>query len=309
MRRRVAYSLAIVRLILVPVILLSIYYLFRMGRIVDHIVNVHASVAMQAERGTVEILDATRAERNFFLLHDAADLESNQASVKDLQKIIQNCRLVEPDESGALVQMKMALDAYQQSMDQAAQRINVAGQPPVERLRGAVGSYENDLNQIFQRSRNKTRAELIQELHERTSSFDTEIAAAGTEDPAIESISAKLRSSAESFLNLAAGLESRNWELVKKDHQDARRLIRRAEWVLGSVSFLTLLISIWFSFLLPREVVQPLVDLKQAVDHAAGGNYEIEFDLEGKGEVVELANSVRNLIDHVRETRENLDPT
>ena len=38
LQRRVAYSLAIVRLILVPVILLAVYYLFRMGRSLLHAV-------------------------------------------------------------------------------------------------------------------------------------------------------------------------------------------------------------------------------------------------------------------------------
>jgi hypothetical protein len=38
-RQRVDYSLAIVRLILVPVMFLAVYYLFEMGRIVDQIVN------------------------------------------------------------------------------------------------------------------------------------------------------------------------------------------------------------------------------------------------------------------------------
>jgi len=41
--------------------------------------------------------------------------------------------------------------------------------------------------------------------------------------------------------------------------------------------------------------------LKEAVDHAAAGNYEIEFDIQGEGEVVELANSIRLLIAHLRE--------
>jgi hypothetical protein len=31
------------------------------------------------------------------------------------------------------------------------------------------------------------------------------------------------------------------------------------------------------------------------VDHAATGNYEIDFELHGGGEVVELAKSVQNL--------------
>ena len=58
LRRRVAYSLAIVRLILVPVILLAVYYLFRMGLIVDRIVNVDAPVAGVAEQASVQMLDA-----------------------------------------------------------------------------------------------------------------------------------------------------------------------------------------------------------------------------------------------------------
>ena len=64
---------------------------------------------------------------------------------------------------------------------------------------------------------------------------------------------------------------------------------------------MTLLVSIWVSFTLPRQVVKPLTDLKEAVDHAAAGNYEIEFAVQGKGEVVELADSVRKLIAHARE--------
>jgi len=62
-----------------------------------------------------------------------------------------------------------------------------------------------------------------------------------------------------------------------------------------------LLVSVWVSFTLPRQVVKPLTDLKKAVDHAVLGKYEIEFDVKGDGEVVELANSVRSLLAHVRE--------
>ena len=42
LRRRVVYSLAIVRFILLPVIALAIYYLFVMASIVDRIVSVDA---------------------------------------------------------------------------------------------------------------------------------------------------------------------------------------------------------------------------------------------------------------------------
>ncbi len=301
MRRRVAYSLGIVRLILVPVILLSVYYLFRMGWIVDRIVSVDAMVAMQSERASIVMLDARRTERSYLLLHDSQDLDSNRRSTSDLQNIIQNFSELEPGESGAIRKMQAALNAYQDGINKAAERISVAGQPRVERLRRAVHAYERDLDEMIGHADTRSRTRLIQELHQRTRTFDTEIAAAGTEDPVLESIAGQLRRDAASFLSLASQLERHSWDRVKRDHRDARGLMARAEWVLGSVSLLTLLISIWVSFVLPREVVRPLLDLKEAVDHAAAGNYETELDLKGRGEVVDLAHSVRNLIAHVRE--------
>src|SRR2546422_678804 len=221
LRRRVAYSLALVRLILGPVIILAIYYLIAMGRIVDRIVSVDAPTATLAERASTEMLDARRAERNYFLLHDP------------------------------------------------------------------------------------------QELQSRVGSLDAQVAATlVAEDPAFGQITTDLRGSSNEFIRLASELERRSWDRIQRDHEQTRMLVRRAEWVLITVSALTLLLSVWVSFLLPSQVVKPLVDLKTAVDHAAAGNYEIGFDVQGEGEVVQLANSVRRLIAHVREkkTNSNLTP-
>ncbi|MGH7870561.1 MAG: hypothetical protein ACREP9_23665, partial [Candidatus Dormibacteraceae bacterium] len=62
LRRRTAYSLAVVRLILVPVIFLAIYYLYAMSRIVDRIVSVDAQVATLAESVSIQMLNARRME-------------------------------------------------------------------------------------------------------------------------------------------------------------------------------------------------------------------------------------------------------
>ena len=137
-------------------------------------------------------------------------------------------------------------------------------------------------------------------------SFDTQITETlEAEDPSLRQAAVELQDSSSAVLRLASQLQTRSGQRVRQDHQEARRLIRRAEWVLGIVSGLTLLLSIVVSFILPREVVKPMVDLKEAVDHAAAGNYEIEFQLQGQGELVQLADSVRNLIAHVREKRTN----
>ena len=139
-------------------------------------------------------------------------------------------------------------------------------------------------------------------LRARIESFDTEVAAkVEANDPEIRQTSRDLAAASQRIINLSTELESRGWQRVQKDHERARALLIRSEIVGGIVSVITLLVSIWVSFTLPRQVVRPLTDLKQAVDHAVAGNYEIEFKVKGDGEVVELADSIRVLIDHVRE--------
>jgi HAMP domain-containing protein len=41
--------------------------------------------------------------------------------------------------------------------------------------------------------------------------------------------------------------------------------------------------------------------LKEAVDQAALGNYEIEFDVHGKGEIVDLVESLRRMLTSIRQ--------
>jgi methyl-accepting chemotaxis protein len=147
---------------------------------------------------------------------------------------------------------------------------------------------------------------LVEELHSREGSLDEQVAATlEAEDPAFRQVSADLRTSSDAIMQESSDLEARSWQRVGRDHERARLLLRRAEWVGCIVSFFAILLSIWASFVLPREVVEPLVALKAAVDRAAAGNYAIEFDVEGQGEVAQLANSVRNLLAHVREKEEN----
>src|SRR6201998_4650240 len=114
LRRRTAYSLALVRLILVPVIFLAVYYLFRMSWIVDRIVNVDAPAATLAQRASIEMLEARRAERNYLLLHDAIYLQTNREAVDKLQRTLEEIQNLETDEQSGVQKATEALALYRQ---------------------------------------------------------------------------------------------------------------------------------------------------------------------------------------------------
>ena len=303
LQRRVAYSLAVVRLILVPVIFMAVYYLFKMGSIVDRIVSLDAPVATLAEQASVQMLDARRAERSYFLLRDPQYLQANRNAVTRLKEILEKIRSLAPTEQGTAGQALENVALYEQQFTAAVSLAEKPGSTAVERVQLVVRSYERDLNDFLKQSKHMTRTQMTEGLRAQINSFDTEIVStveAG--DPTLQRVTPLLQTSSQQVLRLASELEARSWARVQRDHEEARHLLYRAEWVLSIVSGLTLLLSVWISFVLPHQVVKPLVRLKDAVDHATLGAYPIDFELRGEGEVVELAKSVRNLITRVRPT-------
>jgi methyl-accepting chemotaxis protein len=304
LRKRVAYSLAIVRLILVPVIFLAVYYLFQIGRIMDRIVSFDAPAATFAQEASIEMLDARRAERNYLLVYDPAALRANRDSLDKIEQTLNAIRDLNPDDQPLTQSALDALHQYRQELQAAVSAVGQPGEAPPQRIVAVVQSYENDLDNLLKNTRRKTRAQLIAELRARVDSFDAQISKTAEEtNPALRQITSDLQKNGQTVLDLCSQLETRSWARIEGDHRRAQKLLSQAEWALGVVSAITFLVSVWISFILPRQVVKPLLSLKEAVDHAAAGNYEIEFDIKGAGEVADLANSIRNLIAHVQATR------
>jgi CHASE3 domain sensor protein len=302
LRRRVAYSLAIVRLILVPVIFLAVYYLFAMGRIVDRIVSVDAPATTLSEQVSVAMLEARRAERNYLLLRDTAYLEANRAAIAKTRETLIEIQNLAPSEQPNAQEALDELGLYQQRFETAVSTLAAPGRAPTDRIRDVVHTYETDLNELLTQMRFRKRAQLVDELRSRIDSFDIQILKTVQEqDPELRQATVDLENSSREILRQASELESRSWNRIQEDHRQARRLINQAEWALGVVSVFVFLLSVWISFILPRQVVQPLLNLKQAVDRAAAGDSAIDFDIQGKGEIVELANSVRNLVEQMHQ--------
>ena len=305
LRRRVVFSLALVRLILAPVILLAIYYLFEMGLIVDRIVNVDAPAATLAQQASIQMLEARRAERNFFLLRDDIDLQANRGSLASVSAILSQILTLQPQEQKTIQDVLDAADLYRQQFATAISYMSQPGQAQRDRVQAVVRNYERDLDDLVRQGRRETKTKLIDDLRSRVDSFDSQITSTlQASDPQLRQVAIELDTSSHEIFSLMSSLEARNWQRVQDDHRDARKLLHRAEWVLSVVSAVTVLLSVWISFVLPRQVVKPLLSLKQAVDHALSGDYDVELQLQGKGEVVELAKSVHTLIGQLSRTRQ-----
>lgn len=300
LKRRVVYSLALVRIILVPVIFLTIYYLFEIVGIVNHIVEIDAPATKLADQIAVQMLEARRSERNYFLLHDPVYIQENQQAIGKIQHLVGQIENLEPSEQSACQDLLKTVDQYEQQLEAAMSLMEMHGGTAAQHVQQTVAAYEKDLNELLQRSRRMGNAQLVQELQNQVQSFDTELTKTlEQENRALGQITAEIRTTSQHVLDVASQMEAHSWERVERNHQQARFIARRAEWVLSIVSAITLLLSVWISFVLPRMVVKPLASLREAVDHAACGNQPIELELRGEGEIIDLAQSIHKLINRV----------
>ncbi len=256
-----------------------------------------------AQQASIQMLEARHTERNYLLLYDPASLQASRESVQKIEQILIAIRDLHPSDETLTEQTLDALHQYDQRFEAAVTAIGEPGQAPADRIDAVLMTYERDLDDLIKSDRYKTRAQLVDELRNRVGSFDAQITRTVQEgNPALRHITVDLQNSGQEVLQLTSNLESRSWSRVEYDHRRARRMISRAEWALTIVSAITVLVSVWVSFILPQQVVKPLLSLKDAVDHAAAGNYEIDFDIQGEDEVAQLANSIQLLIAHMRET-------
>jgi CHASE3 domain sensor protein len=296
----VVYSLALVRIILVPVISLTIYYLFEIVGIVNHIVEIDAPATKLAEQIAVQMLEARRSERNYFLLHDPAYIQKSQQATGKIQHLVGQIEDLEPSEQSACQDLLKAVDQYEQQLEAAMSLMETHGGTTAKIVQQTVAAYEKDLNEVLRRSRRTENAQLVQELQNQVQSFDAELTKTlEQENRVLGQTTVEIRTTSQHVLDVASQIEAHSWERVERDHQEVRSLARRAEWVLSIVSAITFLVSVWISFVLPRMVVKPLTSLREAVDHAASGNEPIKLELRGKGEIIDLAQSIHKLIDRV----------
>ena len=209
LRKRVAYSLTIARAILVPVIFLAIYYLFEMGWIVDRIVNVDAPAATLAQRASIEVLEARRAERNYLLLHDPIYLAANRESLGRTRQIVSQIQDLDPQDLGETQRALEALGVYEQRFGAAVSATSQPGQGDADRIQTVVRAYEKDLNDLLRGAKLKKREQLIEELRNRVGSFDAQISQTVQEgNPALGAVTADLQTSSQEVLRLlsAAGI-------------------------------------------------------------------------------------------------------
>lgn len=306
MRGRIGFGITVSRLIFLPVVSLSIYYIAGMVTATNRIATVDAKVGQLAGQIVFEVEEMRKAQKNYVLLNDASSLRKIRESSQKIMMQIEDGVVLSTSERQRFTQMKELMNAYMTLIDEASQSANSSQDAAgLKHFSGGVESYQRRIESLLAVARKSRTGEqvkqAIEEISGAASSFDRTVTewVAGS-DPARSKILGDLQVKAEALSIQARLIHENGWRNIEQERARTEGLGHRATLLIIVTLAVTLLLSFAFTWYLPRRVLQPIRQVTQALRKAASGNYDVFLHLSAKDELGELVSEFHHLVSHMR---------
>jgi methyl-accepting chemotaxis protein len=313
MRGRIGLGITTSRLIFLPVICLSIYYIAGMVTATNRIATVDAKVGRLASQIVLEVEEMRKAQKNYVLLNDPVSLRKIRESSQRIMMQIEDGLVLSVSERPRFTGMKELMHSYIATIEGISQSVNPKEDAAaLKQFSGGVESYQQQIDSLLAvAKRSKTREEVTQAIDEISNaamSFDQRVTqwVIGS-DPARSKLLAELQSKGEALSRQARMINESGWKNVEEERARTESVGHRAVLLIGITSVLTFLVSFALTWYLPKRVLQPIREMTQALRKASNGDYDVFLHLTAKDELGELVNEFHNLVNHMR-CRDNSRP-
>jgi methyl-accepting chemotaxis protein len=306
MRGRIGFGITVSRLIFLPVVSLSIYYIAGMVTATNRIATVDAKVGQLAGQIILEVNEMRKAQKNYVLLNDTASLRKIRESSQKIMMQIEDGVVLSTSERQRFTQMKELMNAYMVHIDEISQSANSTEDvAALKQFSGGVGSYQKRIDSLLAvAKKSRTREEVkqaIEEISTAASSFDQTVTQwISASDPTRSKMLAELQTKAEALSAQAHLIHENGWRKIEEERARTESLGHRATLLIIATLAVTLLLSFAFTWYLPRRVLHPIREITQALRKASSGNYDVFLHLSAKDELGELVSEFHNLVNHMR---------
>ncbi|MCI0623090.1 MAG: HAMP domain-containing protein [Acidobacteria bacterium] len=306
MRGRIGLGITVSRLIFLPVIFLSIYYIAGMVTATNRIAKVDAKVGQLAGQIAQEVDEMRKAQKNYVLLNDPISLRKIRESSQKITMQIEDGLVRSTAERPRFTEMKELMKSYMASIEEISQSANPReNAAALKQFSGGVESYQKRIdNLVAVAKRSKTRdqvTEAIDEISSAATSFDQIITRwMIASEPERSELLEELQSKGEALSAQARLINESGWQNVEDERARTESLGKRATLLITVTLVLTLLLSFAFTWYLPKRVLHPIREVTQALRKASSGNYDVFLRLNARDELGELVSEFHNLVNHVR---------
>ena len=314
MKGRIGLGITISRLIFLPVIFLSVYYIAGMVNATNRIATVDAKVARLGEQIISEIAEMRKAEKNYVLLKDPTSLRKIKEVSQQIIAQIEDGLLLSTSERHRFAEMKEAVKAYMADIETISQSAGpVQNAAALKQFSAGVGNYQKRIDSLLAVAKGSKSqeeiAESIDEISNAAMSFDQFIIeSVVASEPSRSRLLGELQAKGSEIAALAETINDNGWKKVEEERARTEILGNRATLLITITLAVTLLLSFAFTWYLPRRVMHPIREVTQALRKASNGNYDVFLRMSGKDELAELVNEFHNLVSHMRCKENNRAP-
>ena len=270
--------------LLIPVVLLSLFYIRHMNDAVGRIVDEDIELIHIAGRITLDFTQARRDEKSFLLYRDSIHISQTHAALARIDSMAERGRRLEPDLSDEFDDIVTLTTTYRTLSDSLIRlpmpdrpaRIDI---PPLSRLRQV---HENLLRAATEASDSSRRDSLQAEAARLTGNVSIRRFGSRILNDSIGTIQREIGIRTDSI-----GAYARRQVVLNR--RRARHLAAWGQRNIITVLLLVIVLLVWLVVALPRQTVFPIKRITNALRRAEDGELNVHINLRTRDELGRLA--------------------
>ena len=296
-RSRMTLSMIYAAALVFPVVLLSLFYIRRIGFFVDEIAGRDIELMQVADRVYLDFLEARRHEKNFLLYGDSTYLTENRVAIERVEASCVQGREIDREQIPRFLAICENTASYRSIAD------SLFRLPPEERNRriptdfAPLRRHHDSLLQAAAAEEDSVRRDSLTGVASRLAAEAALFIPVGPGRPlndSIVSLQAAVTTRSDSVIDVAR-------RRIKEHRKSVSSLVIWSQRNTVTVLLVVLAILIWLIITLPRHTVLPIKRIANALRRAEDGNLDVRITPRSRDELGLLALQVNRAFARIRE--------
>ncbi|MBN1294257.1 MAG: HAMP domain-containing protein [Candidatus Latescibacteria bacterium] len=312
-RRRITFAILFSFTIILPVVLMSLFYFSAILSNIDTITERDVKLGRMATDVAIIMRDIRRDERNYRMFGNDKEKENIETNIYEVRKIIHEAGNIVAEEDIYIIgELSNYLNIYSNTFDMVVEHVskNAPREEILKKIRSKVDHNFSDFQKVYRQMvdtlDNATLTErdsVLTAINEKLDSFsyDLFLNSASSEQPEQPYyIQENLENSRLELLKSAQQLAKISWGNMEFHKEESRRIEARAVRNIVTVLFITGIFCIMMVTYLPRYIVKPITSLHRTLKIAEKGDYKVQAETHTNDEIGDLVMSYNQMLNRLQ---------
>ncbi len=303
-RARISLSLLLWTGMVLPVVILSLFYFNSMLSTAQIMAGVDARIARMSENVSIGMLTVRKSEKNYLITGDSSYVAQVKDGIGSLTSIVDGLISdvsIPKEDRQDFLKVKRLLGDYSMTFDSLLTKFP-GGDIYKGRIRSKLSEYLTDLDSMVKVARESDvdaeRDSVLSEIGVRFRSF--ELLTPGVGDPEAIRLTSILRDAGDRIYEITKSLAERNWERMEIHREEITGINLKTQRNIISIVILTIFVVAFMIAKVPDIIIRPIHRITNIIMQAESGDLSVYAENVSKDEIGELATFLNRMLKSLR---------